>query len=677
MHAASNYTGTTTLNSGQLNTFNPYALGNNSAVTVNTNAALSLGDHLRIGSLAGNGTVNLAGTPGPNTLTSGANNASTIFSGVISGADGRLTKTGTGTLTLTGTNTYTGATTVDAGALVVTGSIANSAITVNGSARLGGNGFMGDLFLKGGTLAPGNSIGSITVADVDFSSGGIYEVEVNASGDADKIIASGNATLTGGRVSVLPEPGSYASTTDYTIVQAGSIAGEFDSVSVDLPNFAFLQASLGYSATTVSLRLKRNDNVFNALGTTANTVNTANALSQAYSRGLLTDITDNLIVLDKANAQKALESLSGNQLSQGSTLALLASRRFSALLNKRSRKMTPYPGSNRHPISDHRAQRLGKVENGHFAALSDTSTTAADLSLSQNSGIWLAPQAGFGSIDGNSNARGTDYKYGGIAAGYDYWLNSTVLTGASLSYSETRADDHDLNSVETALYGRILLNSNRYLYGSIGIGRHQVSSVRRVKAGSLVSQATGHYDIDTRSASLEFGQAFAIDQNVTITPFLGVEYTHLDRAGFAETGAGQASLNSAENRQESLRSQLGLRLTTDFTTTSARQWRMDASLAWLHEFADTTANVDAAFTDAPGIQFNTTGPDLSRDQAQLQLNITTALSNRSSLKIGYQGDLSRTHQEHNAYATFRLFIIKGGRPVFIKLVFSTNRLNGG
>ena len=49
-----------------------------------------------------------------NTLTAGGSNASTIFSGVMSGTGG-LTKAGTGTLTLNGTNTYSGTTNVSAG----------------------------------------------------------------------------------------------------------------------------------------------------------------------------------------------------------------------------------------------------------------------------------------------------------------------------------------------------------------------------------------------------------------------------------------------------------------------------------------------------------------------------------------------------------------------------------
>jgi len=82
-----------------------------SAVTVASGTIFDLNNFAEAaGSIAGAGSVTL----GTATLTAGANNTSTTFSGVISGAGG-FTKAGTGTTTLSGTNTYTGTTTVNGG----------------------------------------------------------------------------------------------------------------------------------------------------------------------------------------------------------------------------------------------------------------------------------------------------------------------------------------------------------------------------------------------------------------------------------------------------------------------------------------------------------------------------------------------------------------------------------
>jgi autotransporter-associated beta strand protein len=73
-------------------------------------------------------------TLGSATLTTGNDNTSTTFSGVISGTGG-LVKIGAGTLTLTGANTYTGPTIVSGGMLQV----GNGGTVGN----IGGNGSFG------------------------------------------------------------------------------------------------------------------------------------------------------------------------------------------------------------------------------------------------------------------------------------------------------------------------------------------------------------------------------------------------------------------------------------------------------------------------------------------------------------------------------------------------------
>ena len=80
------------------------AIGDLSAVTVGS--GLLLNDSETIGSLSGGGEIS-----GGSTLTTGANNTSTAFSGFIGGGLS-LTKVGSGTQTLSGANDYTGATTV-------------------------------------------------------------------------------------------------------------------------------------------------------------------------------------------------------------------------------------------------------------------------------------------------------------------------------------------------------------------------------------------------------------------------------------------------------------------------------------------------------------------------------------------------------------------------------------
>ena len=80
----------------------------------------------------------------------------------------------------------------------------------------------------GGTLAPGNSIGTLTVSgDLTLSADDTTEIEFNAT-SADKIVVNGNTTLAG-KISLFPENTTY-SDTSLTIVDAsagGTFTGTF------------------------------------------------------------------------------------------------------------------------------------------------------------------------------------------------------------------------------------------------------------------------------------------------------------------------------------------------------------------------------------------------------------------------------------------------------------------
>ncbi len=134
------YAGTTNVDAGTLQAGAVNAFSANSAHVVALNAFLALNNFDQtVGSLAGAGNVTL----GSGTLTAGANNTSTLFSGVMSGTGGFI-KQGSGIQTFSGANTYAGTTNVDAGTLqadAVNTFSANSAHVVALNAFLALNNF--------------------------------------------------------------------------------------------------------------------------------------------------------------------------------------------------------------------------------------------------------------------------------------------------------------------------------------------------------------------------------------------------------------------------------------------------------------------------------------------------------------------------------------------------------
>jgi autotransporter-associated beta strand protein len=167
-------------------------------VTVNSSGLLDLaGFSEAIGSLGGLGNVQL----GDGTLDTGTNNASKAFSGIISGPQGNLIKSGSGFFALQGNNTYSGLTTIRTGTLEVDGSQPASPVAVSSGATLKGVGVVGNTTASGlATISPGDSPGILTCSNVGFSSAGTFNVELNgttAGAGYDQLQAFGPVSLAG------------------------------------------------------------------------------------------------------------------------------------------------------------------------------------------------------------------------------------------------------------------------------------------------------------------------------------------------------------------------------------------------------------------------------------------------------------------------------------------------
>lgn len=214
LSGANTYTGATAINAGTFkagvasiaNTSGAFGVG--SAVTLANASGTTLdlnGFATEIGSLAGGGTTGGNVSLGASTLTTGRDNTSTSYAGVISGTGG-LTKIGSGSQTLTGTNTYNGATQVTGGTLVVNGSAANSAFTVNSGGTIAGSGTIGALSVTNGTIRPGTSPGILNiVGSLSLQTLSTLVVEINGSTlgtQYDQLNVGGDVNLGGGVLSL-------------------------------------------------------------------------------------------------------------------------------------------------------------------------------------------------------------------------------------------------------------------------------------------------------------------------------------------------------------------------------------------------------------------------------------------------------------------------------------------
>ncbi|MDH4568073.1 DUF4347 domain-containing protein [Pseudomonas sp. BN414] len=252
------------LSAGGLTLSGGSALGNNSAVTLSASTVLTVSTAEIIGSLAGSGSLVLNAT-----LTTGANNTSTTYSGVISGLFG-LTKAGSGTLTLTGNNSYTGATNVSAGGLTlnrVGGALDdNTSVTVASGATLTVSADETIDALSGaGTVALGTSAltvgingtsstfsGAITGSGtLALDGGGTFTLSGTNSGQSwglqvlsgGTVAIAGDANLGSGTVQL--NDGTLSVTSTGTIDNAITLGASAGRVSVDSGLAVSLSGAIG------------------------------------------------------------------------------------------------------------------------------------------------------------------------------------------------------------------------------------------------------------------------------------------------------------------------------------------------------------------------------------------------------------------------------------------------
>jgi fibronectin-binding autotransporter adhesin len=635
------FTGTLTVSAGTLQLQNGNALADTLSVTVN-GGTLDIDDAETIGSFSGTGgTVNLDAN-----LTAGGA-ADTIYAGVIQGGNGFI-KQGTGTLTLSGTNTYTGATTISDGTLAVNGSIEDSTTTVNTGGTLGGTGTVGNVTINsGGTFAPGNSIGTTNVTgNVVFTAGSHYNVEVNAAGQSDKIESTGTATLTGATVNVQPESGSYGVSTDYTILTAAGGLGSttFDSVN---SNMAFLTPTLSYVGNDVFLNLTRNNVNYNSVANTPNQLAVSTILGNNTTA--LQTINNNLLILTSIGAQQAFDSLSGVQHTHSAVVINNVAQQFQQLLLQRAQHGT-------NTLLGLNGFAHFNPLQGHLLADNSTNwqTAATDTSsLVSERGWWLQGFGGFGDIEDTSNATGADYDTQGVAVGLDTeWRDVSV--GAAFSYAssdvEPVAGAGDIDSFQLGSY----LGWQReawYVNAALGMGYHQSESNRTIVVGATVNTAEADYDSYHVSTAMEVGHAVAINNATTLTPYVGVNYTHTHRESFTESGAGTANLSVDDEDEDSLRTALGLRLSHELNTGDDKRLTPYVDVAYVREMMDSTSRLDAGFATVPTATFRIDGSELDRDRVRLGVGMRGQLNENTTLNVGYNGEFADSDDNHSFAAT--------------------------
>ncbi|MCL2347425.1 MAG: autotransporter domain-containing protein, partial [Planctomycetaceae bacterium] len=254
---------------------------------------------------------------------------------------------------------------------------------------------------------------------------------------------------------------------------------------------------------------------------------------------------------------------------------------------------------------------------------------------------WTSALGIIGDTSNNAGMHGYDFSTFGMAIGIE---PSAVLSqnrlGLFYAYNYTNIDTnktigkgHVADNFIGA-YGRFVdVYGYTSFVGGFGIDKYKARrSVTMVNNGGAFNTS---YDGWQGGFYVERGLPGLQRYRSYFQPFVGLQYLHLNHDEIDENGTSVARLFGDSGNMDSVRSNLGLRLTHDLAIRRGTM-QLRGNLSWMHEFAD--ANCGTAFalpnTGNPS-QFLSVGNSLGRDWILAGAGLNWAIRQNLSLFGSY------------------------------------------
>lgn len=533
------------------------------------------------------------------------------LAGTLSGAGG-LRKRGLGVLEIAGTGTYAGTSYVDAGTLVVNGSIGGPVIVESGG-RLGGKGTIGGLTLQNlATLAPGNSIGTLTVnGNATFGAGSTYEIEANAAGESDRLVASGTVNIDpAATVSVAAAPGTYALATTYTVATGSAVTGTFETPISS--NLAFFDAALSYDPANVLLTLTRNDVKFEDIAQTPNEAAVGSAIGSLPATSVL---ANTIAGLSAQEARRAYNLVSGEaHAAVRSQLLSDTSIARDAVLSRMNRGRDDQAGDD---------TAIWSTGLGNLASLGPTSEHPYELRALT----------------------------GGMLFGVDTRLDAMASVGAIAGASTTSLDMPALGSKMTAsgvhagIYGA-LEGSSLALRGGALAGLYDISSTRTFDIPGQFGTSSAAYTAAQAQVFGELAYQF-IAGPTSAEAYLGLAHAYLAPTSFTETGSALSLAGNAPSGTLTTAT-IGLRSETRINIDDMAA-KLGLGLAVRSAIGTSEAGYQMQLAGANPFQIS--GPAKSGPELLVDLSLDAPLTEMANARFEYQGNISEHGFGHSAKAT--------------------------
>ncbi len=474
---------------------------------------------------------------------------------------------------------------------------------------------------NGARIAPGNSIGTLTTAAINWGPGTLYEVEVNAKGESDSIHVSGPAAanIRHTALQVKPETGptDYRLDHNYTILTAaGGIDGTF--VSTEWQPNKLITVTPNYQANAVSIALSVS----------------AQALDQAA-----------LSPNQRATAQGALSVAGANAAVDAAFLSADPAASLDLLSGEA-----------------HASTRAGLINNSHFLSTTilnrltehtaPTSSTRSDTLDDRHYPLWLSYAHSKAKTKGDNNTAEHRQDSDHLTIGAETKLKGDWNVGGAFAYSNSkfkvreRQSSSSIDSYGVALYaGKHWEHDDNTIQLKAGLGHtwHEVSTRRHLNLGGAQTLKS-NYDAQTTQAFAELGYKLNVNESTTLEPYLGLNWLSHRSDAFKEKG-GPAALQGRSGTDNTTFSTVGARATKQIQTDKSN-WALQAGLAWRHALGDRQPGSTLSFIQGASNSFTVVGAPLAKNSAVLDLGAEVQMGTNTFIGLRYEGEAGNRATEH-------------------------------
>jgi len=509
---------------------------------------------------------------------------------------------------------------------------------ISPGATLGGNSSItidsaGGPFLNEGTIAPGNSIGRITiVGDYHQSATGKLFMEFTPTA-TDQFIVKGNATIDpSASLSLQAAPAFYPTGLQRELTNP-DLFGNSPNLAIASFNNNLDLAPAPSPTLTSSWSMAGANPVFNV-------TRASNAYSQYASGGT------------GASVGRALVGVAGQ--ATGDMQNLFAAMDFShpdgSGVRSALRQLAPTAYDN----TAKSALQTGRVLTGFFLnqlmASSAPAPTSGIRGASAGSqelvhSAFVLPFAGYFGQDAQGDNQGFDTAFAGILGGVNRHFEKglagvhTALVHTATSTRSEASMRSLANSLHVGVHGSLYPHEGFFLHGLANAGLENTRMSRSVEIGDYHRTSRSEYTAVTAQSAVRAGYEWQAG-NVRFGPVAGLDYGFYHRPSVSETGGQATRLHLEATNFHSLRSALGGQARVETRLADSLTLKAGLSAQWMHEVLDTRHGGTASFAGYGSHSFSVKNRTDDRDA--LALNASVALVTDGAFSL-------------NAYAGTELF----------------------